>query len=1485
LSPRQIFERRRARHALGVLASLALAVGALAIAVLFDSSGASSSAIAQASSAEGGEVTPQTDASVPATHVTLIGAAPKEAADETWGLGVSRGGASVLVRYATESGWSLGPGLLNSSGEPLSGFKLDQPEAFRFSEPSVLAGQMTENGSGVMGGEAPVGGGGSPSLASKLAPTLLVRNPGGAFQETAALPTAGEVALGKGERLLGVERAPMLAALEEANGHTGALVVPVNEEHNDSEDRVLHWNGEAWTSEAIEVPTASKGEFEVLAIGASSPSNAWLLAKLSSHGAIGLFRRKLGSGSEASTWQPVAPKPGGELGEALKVPTAGEEVPFTVPSNEQSQILTVTTEGVWIDGERADVQASATMFFKPESETQGRMLESWCTVSGNEPSSIPACGGELPETLPTAGGRSFAWAGGGSSGFGQRVITGFSEGVSLRLEGDEFKRVLALGSSVNTSEDVGSTFGAAFSGPREGWLGQLQLPVHLTTSPVKSLLNPWPAPFRHALLALAPAPAAAVGSLSSEALAVGDEGEVARYSPSKGWLPESLLGPGGRHETPRLRAVAWPTPERAYAVGDRGQMWLWRGETGLWEPDPAEPLNFRGNLLGVAFDPEEPALGYAVGESGALLRYGKTWSQEPEAAIPQQARGASFTAIVFAGSEAIVAYRRLIPSTERFEGGLIVNDGTGWHLDEGAAAAMGATAPWALAALPEGAAAFSTRSGQVFERQGGGSPWQETATPYPGELAPGTIALFREGGALRVVTAGSEPDTTEVESEPSPPAGFPPNLVQPYPLASSQESSVLRQTATGWSDEEHELNNVQEPPGAFKAYDAVYRPDPVAAVMVDPTGSQGWAVGGIVGEVPDSPLDTADVWRYPAGTGEEPVGVHSEAITSESIGGGARFAIGGGAQCAAPCAARAKAHIGPDVWLEHALEEAGKNLAGEGIQAFIDTGPRVTSGETVGPATVAVPYPRELDRYAEILGGGVRAFAAISQSELDTALEPARAEEPFAQALSGLQGASTHYATTLKGVRVIVLDTTYAEENPAETQPVWLGNELANAAGDHEPAIVVGNADLQTQINAGSQTAREILAVMIKGGASAYFFDSPEKNVKLALEIGPGESIPTYGSGTLGYINSNEQAQSDFIGASGFLLTEVGAPNERNIAPVHVSLIPDIGELALEAEQGTLLRRSQPARFQALARRPRAGGDAFSGSRVTETDPYIPIPLNCVGAACAEGLQPEYTFSSSNPSVGAFVEQDSAEPNGLEPMLSASGGPILETAGKSGLFCAFNPGTTTVTISAGGLSYSLPVSVQAGSVRQPCGTVPATKTPNTSQAVAPPPPPPPSPAPAGAAPTSSAPLSLPIPPPPLAVTLQPAVHRPPPPYFLTPVPPGYLLAFVPPPVPTPARPTPPSGTSAVTSPVEAAEREEESEAAPESVSNEAVAYSAPEHEPTPAYILGIVVLAAFAGASIRKRPRRSGRRAQIAPATISTMRSQRQVAPRRERFR
>ena len=186
---------------------------------------------------------------------------------------------------------------------------------------------------------------------------------------------------------------------------------------------------------------------------------------------------------------------------------------------------------------------------------------------------------------------------------------------------------------------------------------------------------------------------------------------------------------------------------------------------------------------------------------------------------------------------------------------------------------MGADVPWAVAGLPDGGAAFTAAGtveggAQVFERQGSGASWQ--GLPFPGGSPPGSLALFREGGALRAVASGGEPGTASAESEAPPPPGFPPNIVVPYPLPIDPEHGVLRQTASGWSDEEHELNIAKEPPGEYLYYDSAYEPDPVASVLVDPSGGQGWAVGGLVDN--SFPLlDTADVDRYPA-DGGTPVG-------------------------------------------------------------------------------------------------------------------------------------------------------------------------------------------------------------------------------------------------------------------------------------------------------------------------------------------------------------------------------------------------------------------------------------------------------------------------------------------------------------------------------------------------------------------------------------------------------------------------------------
>ncbi len=1455
-----------------------------------------------------GEVTPQSDASLPAHEVVMLGSSPGEAPAETWGIGkvgAQSEASFAIVRYTAETGWTIAPQILGAGGEPLSGFKPAE---------SPLAGAIDPDGSGALLGEAPVGG--------ELKQTLLVRKPGQPFTATAGSPV-----LEAHERLYDASgrRAPLLAALEEGSGSTGALVAPVGAS---SETSVLHWSAgtQEWTSEPIEIPAASKsaGGFQVLAIAASSPTDAWLLARLQTGSeAIGLFRRIESGGAYA--WQPVAPD-GGEPGAPLQVPVKSGSTALVEPGNAG---LTVTSQGVWIDGDRADTLTPITMFLKPEGAAAGTVAASWCA----EPSSEDSCTHTLSESLPTRAYRSFAWAD-PSTPFGERVITGLGEGVSLRLEGEEFARVLALGSSATV--DVGASHGAAFSSDHEGWLGSASLPVHLTMRPQANQLETYPTPFRHPLLAIVPQPGAPVGALTSEALAVGEAGEVARFVPGAGWEPESLLDVAGVRQTPQLRAVAWPRPARAYAVGTAGQMWLWRGETGLWEKDPATPVNFRGDLLGIAFDPANPSRGYAVGQGGVLLRYGKTWTQErtcgegvAQPCLPAEVAGASFTSIAFAGSEAIVAFR--VPhfsfngtsSVFSYTGGLLVDAGSGWTVDAAAASALAGEAnniPWAVAGLPDGGAALSTESGlgvpRVLERNGPGQLWESTAEPYPGFSAPGALALFREGGALRVIGSGNIPDTAHFDEQTPAPAGFPPALVRPYPLPSAP-AFLLRQTANGWSEQEHDHDEAGPPQGSYKLYDKGYEPDPTWAVEIGPAGEAGWAVGGFPKGESGSAFETADIARYayPAPETAPALGQSLASVPREADT--AAFAIGGGAQCGAPCAARARADIGPDTWLSTALEQAAR----AGAEDFLYTGPRLTTGATLVKATLEVPYAEEFARYAELRVDG-EAYAARSGGEMHifpaaSATDRVHGEECLFKATlpqffptGCAAGEPARYAFSARGaqagenVRVIMLDDSSAVE---AGQLEWLSGELAAAGGAGEPAIVVGNADLNAQYAHNEGNAAAVVAALVAGKASAYFFYAPEQNIRLLLPDptlpGGVSAIPAYGSGTLGYVSFQTAELPEFIGASGFLLgqvgqfsgaarSEAGRPNAR----VSVELIPNIGagDLSLEARQGTLLQRSRTASFAALARRPRAGNEA-SGESESENLSYVftPIPADCVGADCAEGILPEYSFTSSDETIGRFVKPElhSAQENAVkynaktgQPEFEGGATPATLSGGApypsaSGLFCALNPGPTTITISTGGYAASVNVTVQEGSVRQPCGTTAAKPRVSRSQEVPAPAPPPPAPVPA-ATPAAAPPL-LPVPPPPAAA---PAPPRPvrvptlPTPFFLQPANTFLAIPFVPPPLPAPANPTPPSGTSAVTSPVEAAQKEEEQEEATESVSNQAVAYRAPEREPPPVYLLGLIVLAAFAGASgVRRRPRTGRRELSVAPATISSSRAQRNM--------
>jgi hypothetical protein len=1493
-----------------VIASLrrahAVAAGAIALALAVAGALIDGSATGSAPGAEpvGHSLQAQPVIGLPVEKPVLIGSSPNESAGETWGYATTGSGEFQIVRYMPPSGstagggWQMQPAPLDASGLPLAGFK---------PAPGPLGGRVTPAGGVAIVGED----------AAKT-DQLLVRNPGGAFAETPPpLSEPGETLFAPfGEGVL-------MAPVDQAGGPTAVFVVPF-EPQAQPQGSVLFYDGKAWSRELICAGSTEPGGgcgqpaagFRVLALDATSTENAWLLAQTGVAGeALALFHRTTTGGR--ARWVRHQLGPSGSLGASFEQTAHSFEDPAThahvnvsVAPRTSGQPLTVTGEGVWIDGRLTiSGQSEPTDFTLYYDIAQGTVAASWCSPPA---AAAALCTDPLESTLPEGPYRSFAWSGEGP--FGRRVIAGLRNGVTLELSGAAFEPVLGLGGEAGTSA------GAAFSSPREGWLADpQQLPLtHLSAQSAPDLLQPWPVPFRRPLTAIATQPGMVPGALGAQAIAVGAHGQVGHYFPGEGWVDEALLDSGGHAQTPELRGVAWPEPGRAYAVGTHGSMWLWQSATGLWEPDPARPPNlFLANFTGIAFDPSDPSRGYAVGQQGALLGYGKTWTQEKLPAGLEGPDGADFLSIAFAGNEAIATYQIPVKfSSIQYAGGVLVNDGdgSGWHADTQAEEALGGAIPYRVAGLPDGGAAIAAGN-KVIERQAAGAPWQ----PAPAGSFGGTpvaLAPFREAGALRVVVSVDVLSIFDVQISgidealrESPPEGQAPIVTEPYPLPSS--GYLLRETPTGWEDQEHKdypTPNGSRAPSSH--LDWPYQPDAVLALALDPEGRQGWAVGGQTGEVNTvlqgarqehaEQIQTAGVMRYPA-NGAPPAGFSSAPEQTAAVS--ATFAIGGGAQCASACSELHNDQIGPDEWLANALRSANaiRTSSPGGLRAFLYTGSHLAPGLASLPAGHGFntrSFQGEESSYARLLSSSAESlpvFAAPSESDLDQggtlasfgeafqALAPPQgtaAADPGIKSVSNTSAEAAYFSFESIGaggnVRVIVLN--YSKPTLGTPQQCWLAKQLAQANEAHEPALVIGARDLTSAGGAErAADASQVIPLLVNGapapagcevkepaGASAYFFDSPEQNRVFTLSSGSA-SIRAYGSGTLGYVTPPAQTNTEFLGASGYLLVEanVGRRREPTYHGIHVKLVPDISELAVAATNGVLLRRSQSALFQALARRPHAGMlcGFTAGYCNLDPDPYVPIPTVCQGPGCATGIFPEYTFTSSKPDVGDFVEPDPASSEGTTVLQGANGKPIHDE--HSGLFCAYNPGTTTITVRTGGLSASMPVTVLTGSVEQPCGTTRLLNPPvPVREAGLPAPVPPPAPAPApGVAPSATLPPPPP-PPPPVAPPPPPARSQPPHVVRALPLLPAAaqlfpLVPFVPAPAPGAARPTPPSGTaqvpaqSPVSQQVSVTEREEEEQSAIQHVHNMA-AYRRPEEGPTPGWPLGLVLVAAAAGIGIRR---------------------------------
>jgi hypothetical protein len=1460
----------RARFAAGLLALLALSAGG---AALMSEPGRGQGAAAG--------VTPQPVLGTADAETRLMGAAPNGQPGEAWGwrqlpltVGSVGGEGDVafgppadparpnpqlaFLQHTDATGWRIAETPLDAAGRPYRGFV-----------PNRLSGRVTARGGGVL-----VGRDATRPAGAQL--VVLRRDPGDRYRE---LPAPDSGVLLPGEALAGEGGTGEVSVAASENGASTVLWFGVV---GSAPAAVLHWDGSAWRREAMALPPGWTGLAAPAALATAQGGSAWALVRTDPSLGRGIvLLERVSDGAGGFRWEE---RPLGASRFADRA-TPADGVADVRPLGGASQPLTATAGGVWIDGtmEVSGVPTDFTLFF---DASEGRVTGSWCDAE--------ICDQPLGARFAVRDGyTSFAWDG---PGYGTRVVTNpldtdgaedTNRGSYLRFDGTGFLRMPGAGGNFRPS--------GAFVSIDEGWL---EGPVQVTSRPPPARLRSWPVALRSPLTDVAPQPGAPPGALGAQALAVGVDGAVARYIPDRGWTREFLLTSSDSVNRSTLRGVAWPEPNRAHAVGDTGAMWQWNADNNRWEADQGAPIGLEAHLMDVAFEPGNPDRGYAVGRSGTILGYDKSWEPQP---VPPEAAAADLTQIAFAGGQALVAAGA----------NLLVNDGSGWRVDPGVKALLdgvraGGPRLHAVAGLPDGGA-VAAGPDVVLVRDGAGAPWRFSDQPLPGSTVIAAAAV-RDGSRVRAVASViPRLQYPPPEELPVPDPNVPPPILPAMPLPG--DGYVLRETASGWVDD-------QRLAFAGSGSDRPFKADPILAFNLDAAGN-GWAVGGWSGDADSAGrgssarntagrairarVRTAGIYRYGADAGAAPVGAAAAPVPLPA--GPVRFGVAGHAQCELPCADLAAQGIGPDRTLSAALERVESLRRAGGARMLLYTGGRTKAG---GDAAEAA-------RYAQLLGSqpSLPVFPVVSSGDSPPAFASAFAgfPAPFGAGgppagtdSSGIPGAApgpgarTHYAFDSIGpegeVRVIVIDNGAGSlaaadphQNPAEPQLPWLRDVLADARAEGIPSIVMGSRDLNTrftpQLNVASD-GDEVARVLVEGGASAYVFDRPEENRLQRIPAGTTDTIPAFGTGTLGYRSPVLGAvpptgPDSLFGDSGFLLMEVDVARRdpaTGRAPVSARLIPLIEDLSLEAVDGTLLRRSRPALFRGLGRRPRSGdrwGRVSAGDGNPSppgADPHVNFPPDpCLIAGCSARIAPEYQFVSSDPDIADFVRADPSSTNLRKPFLDPATDKVVSDS-SSGLLCAFNAGTTTVTVRAGGFSFSQTVRVQSGSVQRPCGTRPLDPSRFTRRtaAVAPPPAPPP-PAPAGSPPVDLAPPPPPPPSSPAApapVSPTPATPPPPPPppfrpVLPPPIPPvptpppepvGAPPAIPPPPPPPAVRPLPPGGAPARVYQVE--EKREE-----EAAIEESQAFSRFEQEGSglPPYLIGFVLLAAVAGATIRGGPR------------------------------
>jgi hypothetical protein len=1253
-----------------------------------------------------------TNVQLPVTNASLIGELPGSE-HETWAIGetdappptvngstlpytVEGDSQVVVLRYTEDGGWQIVDVLRNADG---GAYQLQPGYGYSYK------GSMAPNGEAWVTLVQTKSG--SPAIRA-----VFDRQPGGRFlNDPAALQTLAPVLTGNYTLHLGCDDP---GGTGNCQGPVyGAIFPGTNSQLSANLDQTV-WTSDGWETVPVQlsyavldndswnlvsgslpagyVAPAGLTQIQVAAAEPTGPGIGWGAIEFTLSAANARMALTRFNSSDGSGW--TLPQATGL--DALDA--TGPISPDSQPEASAGGRVEITPTGLAADGDGGFV--SATVVAAGDSGTvvaqfngSGQVVDSWCD---DLPSSY-GCAQNLDADHPAIAPDAIF------EDNGQQSAIGLSASGTLGVFTDgTWQPVAAPGftSSGGASE--------VFADGSDGWITGSNAIGQISATPPASPLSSWPEANRDPLLSVAlPADARSVDA--GGALTVGLAGTALEFQPGAGW--QSVGTPQAAHNL-ALTGVAYDGSSLAFAVGQAGTILRWGGSS--WTADPESTKLTTSTLNSIAFGSN--GQGWAVGAEGTILHYdGTVWSKE---SIDPADADANLTSVAVAGGQVFaVANGNLIERSSSHA----------WQRVPTAELPSPTPAAGSLdlvAGLPDGGLAIAGRD-TVITRNTTDSGFQYS--PYAFTGIPVALAAFRDSaGTVRVYVSVAPPvDSPNGGGVTDDTGGFP-----------AGDGDLLLGTAGGWDDlsEDTPATTVSGPPA-----DGTVHPDPVLGVAVTPDGNHAWVVGGYAGTPAADGVGSSAVlaarpktWysssiqRYDAGGSVASPGTAQSPVTIPAADNTVNFAFLSSALCNEECSTVESPQ--PFVNLEGAASEISAYAQQPGGPAFAMIG-----GNAVGTMDEGSYEDGDggidLGHLPELLSSlsGVPTFAAYGPLDsVPTLSDPSsRWAQDFADSPapfgtggdpssitpdgstgdpSGLVNKYYAFDVTQNGgtLRAIVLDNSQGSlEQSAPGQTAWLASQLNSAQAQGEPVVVFAAEPLDSfQVGAASDAdsvAAEladagVLAVFTTaGGTTANGTSSTQTNqvVNVPADAGTGDpTVPEYEGATMTY-------QQD--GNNGVVWYDVSVNTAKD--SLSVQGVPLISSLALDPVDGLTVNRSSTLDFQAIGRR---AASTIATGPANSTFPgysqYVSIPAS----SCSTCISPSYTFTSSNPVVGNFVQATATGSN--YPKLTGAG--QTTPSSKSGLFCAFNAGTTVVTVTSGLMSASETVTVNPGDFGPPCGTVP-----------------------------------------------------------------------------------------------------------------------------------------------------------------------------------